>query len=183
MYDELDGFIYIPGLLRDELGALSEHDPRITKLQKHYQDFPSRRLAERFFSDYTTDYHLFDSISRLEIMEQIETLIQQFSIEAQPEVKEAIEALKLTRKSGKIAPDLIITILRRWLCLDVGKVLHGIRTYLKDKHHLTGKRENYLLAIMQNTTDANINHIAVGRKNYSKTTNHNLLIFEQLEQE
>lgn len=114
--------------------------------------------------------------------EQINALLARYTPEQQERIRESIEALATTRKTGKIAGNLIAAMLKRWDRLDVKRVLYGIEVYLDKEYFLQGKKEGYLLAIMTNASEADLRrHEKPDGVNpvVSEVTRHNQAVMDQ----
>lgn len=65
-------------------------------------------------------------------------------------IERCFQAIASTRKSGRIAETVKLSILRKWERYPVEQVEAGIRTYLERDYAGEGKREEYLLGIIRN---------------------------------
>ena len=61
-----------------------------------------------------------------------------------------IQAIRSTRKSGRIADGVKLTILKAWERYPVESVMAGIRVYIEKGYADQGKDEKYLLGIIRN---------------------------------
>ena len=68
-------------------------------------------------------------------------------------VADVMKALALTRKTGKMAPSVKISVLRKLLEYEPWKALAGIGKYLDRSYHMEKKGEDYLFGIIRNVTE------------------------------
>jgi len=68
-------------------------------------------------------------------------------------IDSAFEAIRSTRKSGRVAESVLIAQLQKWERYPVEQVEAGIRIYLDKDYAGQGKREKYLLGIIRNNHD------------------------------
>lgn len=64
-------------------------------------------------------------------------------------IEQALHAIASTRKIGKIADTVKLSILKSWSRYPVETVLSGIESYLQKDHAGQGRREAYLLGIIR----------------------------------
>jgi len=83
-----------------------------------------------------------------EILSQISALKERYP--SQELIDQAFEAIRLTRKKGRLAPSIILDQLQSWERFPPEQVEVGIRTYLEKGYSEKGKREKYLLGIIRN---------------------------------
>ena len=67
-------------------------------------------------------------------------------------IDRAFDAIRSTRKSGKVADSVLVAQLRKWDRYPVGQVEAGIKIYLDKDYASQGKREDYLYGIIRNQT-------------------------------
>jgi hypothetical protein len=65
-------------------------------------------------------------------------------------IDRCFEAIRSTRKTGKVADSILVAQLRRWERYPPEQVEAGIRTYLDKDCAAQGKREEYLWGIIRN---------------------------------
>ena len=65
-------------------------------------------------------------------------------------IDQAFDAIRSTRKTGKVADSVLLAQLRRWEHYPVEQVEAGIRVYLDKGYAAQGKREDYLYGIIRN---------------------------------
>jgi len=65
-------------------------------------------------------------------------------------IDKAFEAIRSTRKSGKVADSVLLAQLEKWARFSVDQVEAGIRTYLEKDYASEGKDEKYLHGIIRN---------------------------------
>lgn len=65
-------------------------------------------------------------------------------------INQAFTAISSTRKSNHIADSKRLSILQQWGKYTVDQVMSGIRTYLDKSYYQQGKDEKYLLGIIRN---------------------------------
>lgn len=68
-------------------------------------------------------------------------------------IQDAFDGISITRKNGKVADSIFVAELEFWKNFPVPVVEKAIRTYLHGKHHLNGKKENYLRGIIRNDNE------------------------------
>lgn len=87
-----------------------------------------------------------------EILKEISLLLDKLF--PSPEGKELfsgiIKAISSTRKTGKVSPSVILSLLLKFDGYPEGQVLAGMKTYLEKGYHAQGKREPYLIGIIRN---------------------------------
>lgn len=125
-----------------------------------------------------------DKMKQREDPPTMEKLMERYNQEQTKLIVDVINALATTRKSGKLSEAAAMNIVRTWSHLAPERVEYGISIYLEKGYHLESKREQYLLAIMNNATPKAIK-TGLSRKNpnYSKATQDNLDTLEQIRAE
>ena len=63
-------------------------------------------------------------------------------------INRAFDAIRSTRKSGKVADSVLLAQLQKWERYPAEQVEAGIRTYLEKRYADEGKDENYLWGII-----------------------------------
>lgn len=87
-----------------------------------------------------------------EIFSQISALRERYP--DQEIINQVFDAISSTRKTGKIADNVKLSILRSWVRYPIKTVLFGIQTYLdKGCGAAQGKNEKYLLGIIRNLSE------------------------------
>jgi phage replication O-like protein O len=84
-----------------------------------------------------------------EVLSQISVHRERYS---SPElIDQAFDAIRITRKSGKVSPSVLLAQLQEWVRFPVEQVEAAIRTYLEKGYASdgTGKGERYLLGIIR----------------------------------
>jgi len=71
-------------------------------------------------------------------------------------INQCFEAIRSTRKTGKVADSILVAQLRKWERYPVEQVEAGIRAYLDKDYAAQGKREEYLWGIIRNQTKGTI---------------------------
>ena len=71
-------------------------------------------------------------------------------------INRCFEAIRSTRKTGKVADSVLVAQLRKWERYPVEQVETGIRAYLDKDYAAQGKREEYLWGIIRNQTGGTI---------------------------
>jgi hypothetical protein len=66
-------------------------------------------------------------------------------------IDRTLEAIANTRRTGKIADNVTLSILKAWERYPVEKVMTGVTTYLEKDYAGEGKGERYLLGIIRNS--------------------------------
>ncbi|MCP4219743.1 MAG: hypothetical protein GY765_34240, partial [bacterium] len=66
-------------------------------------------------------------------------------------IDQVFEALRSTRKTGKISDSVLIAELEKWDRHPVWQVERGLKTYLDKDYAGDGKNEAYLLGIIRNS--------------------------------
>ncbi|MHC1728531.1 MAG: hypothetical protein AB9866_21445 [Syntrophobacteraceae bacterium] len=122
--------------------------------------------------------------------EAITRLLDRYNPTEQKDIQQVFELLKLTRKNGKISDTILLTELRRWNTLSVERVMYAVMKYIDRGYHTEGKKEGYLFSIMKNVSEAELTRAtrtasmpSSASQNVSRLTEHNLQIFELLNQE
>lgn len=115
--------------------------------------------------------------------EVIEELINRFPQAMQPLIRETIHNLALTRTSGLIASSLVMKILERWHKIDdPRRVEYGCKVYKDRRYYLQRKGEAYLLAIMLNANDQEMERCGSSPcPKYSSATVYNMDVFRTME--
>jgi hypothetical protein len=67
-------------------------------------------------------------------------------------IDQCFDAIRSTRKTGKVADSVLVAQLRKWERYPIEQVEAGIRIYLDRDHAGQGKREDYLCGIIRNQT-------------------------------
>lgn len=113
----------------------------------------------------------------------IEELIERFPQDMQPLIRETLHNLALTRACGLIASNRVITILDRWHRIeDPRRVEYGCKVYKDRRYYLQKKGEAYLLAIMLNATDQEMERLSCNPcPKYSSATVYNMDVFRAME--
>ena len=83
-----------------------------------------------------------------EISSQISSLRDRYP--DQKIIDQALEDMATTRKTGKVADSVKLSILQSWSQYPVKTVIASIRTYLDKGYAAQGKNERYLLGIIRN---------------------------------
>ncbi|RJR47691.1 MAG: hypothetical protein C4576_09145 [Desulfobacteraceae bacterium] len=79
---------------------------------------------------------------------EISLLKQRYS---DPEIIDrCLDAIRTTRKTGKVSDSVILSILQGWEKYPVDRIQEGIRLYLDKDYAGQGKNEKYLLGIIRN---------------------------------
>lgn len=105
---------------------------------------------------------------------QIKDLRVRYSREQLETIDQYLDIVRWTRKHGKIADSVILSMYKKWLEFRPEVVIYALETYVSNpKHH--DKRENYVCGIMKNATSE---QLAVDKKskvnkNPYKTKFHN----------
>ncbi|MCG8540432.1 MAG: hypothetical protein MJA82_10895 [Clostridia bacterium] len=85
------------------------------------------------------------------IYEQIKNLRLRYSENQLKVIDDYLDILKWTRKHGKIADSVILSMYNEWSSFKIEFVMYGLSIYINNpKHH--DKRENYTIGIMKNAT-------------------------------
>jgi len=199
--------VYLTRMAREELGAaLLQNDKRRIAVQNIYDALPASILTSLFYIHYGTAFNLTarpdhdqDAENRLqntvqdtpiinakskpiptptpELQKECQRLLSRYTQTQLEQINEAKKHLASTRASGKLSDSVWLKILRSWDMLAVERVMYGIETYIDRNCALDHKKENYLLAIMKNVSQAELN-----RKNpqtISEITSHNLVALEE----
>jgi len=95
-------------------------------------------------------------VQKATIDEQLEELLSRYSEEEKQDIHKLLNFLRLTRRGGKLAENIIITEISRWNTLDVARVMYGVRKYIDCSYYAEGKKEGYLWAIMKNASPGEI---------------------------
>jgi len=82
--------------------------------------------------------------------DQIDSLLERYSLEHLEKIKEALSAIESTRARGKITDGVRLSILKQWDQVVPERVIAGIEKYLDKGCHLDGKSEKYLWGIIRN---------------------------------
>ena len=116
-------------------------------------------------------YQSYESENRQQIHQQTaskppQTIREQGKKEITPEVVSSLrerytdrelidrcfDAIRFTRKTGRVADSVLVAQLRKWERYPVDQVQAGIRTYLQKDYAGEGKDENYLYGIIRKQT-------------------------------
>ncbi len=167
-YDLHTQLAYLPGQIDVEFNVekVATADNRRKWVQKIYDSLPLSPLLTRFWKDAGNSFALRPRDSDLviqpepveeerSIQEDIDALLVRYGNKVD-RVRETLDRLRLIRKTGKMAPSLVLRILQRWDKMEVDRVLYGIAIYLDKRYDLEGKAEEYLLGIMRRASEQEI---------------------------
>ena len=124
------------------------------------------------------------------MLEEADILLDRYSSEQRETIGKVFDLLATTRKNGKLAQTIVLNELKRWDKLDIIRVMYGIHKYTDRGMQTEGKKEEYLYAIMNRATDADLaryNGQTLAKPNgsanlslVSPITQHNMNVLKQL---
>ena len=106
-----------------------------------------QEVAQQMHNRCTTDAHKQEGIKNEKETPDLFSLKKPYD---QDLIKNCFDAIRTTRKSGKVAASVLMAQLQKWEPYPVNQVEAGIRVYLEKDYPGQGKDEKYLLGIIRN---------------------------------
>jgi hypothetical protein len=214
-YDETTEQVFVTSMAKENIGpTLSRGDGRRKPVQQHYANLRPSYICTKFFETYGGPFNLAHLPEKEPLQstqprpaaseqapspppppapqpgkttaEEIEQLLARYTPDQQEQIGRLFRLLAATRKSGRIAENIILARLRKWETLDVRRVMYGVLLYIDRDLHASNKKEQYLWAIMRNATEKELSRpgaVDSGPPLISAVSQRNLLVFEQIRKE
>lgn len=123
------------------------------------------------------------SPSETDKKQEIQRLLRRYDPQDQIKILQCWEAVATTRRSGQIATNIILNYMKKFDKLPIGQVMVGIDVYMNRKYYAHNKPENYLYGIMLNTSEEEVNKYYEPEKGYSKATESNIALLDEIRRE
>jgi hypothetical protein len=88
---------------------------------------------------------------------EIRRLLKRYDDSQESRIEILFSKIAMTRKSMKMAPSVILSILKQFDKVEIARVMYATELYLSKQYYLEGRGERYLLGIMHRATAAEIN--------------------------
>lgn len=149
-----------PSTVQDRIKKLAKHGNLVTQTFIHYSiisiiNWDSYQTTEKdndtkSVNHPSTNRHIQEckEVNTGKISDEISSLRSRYP--NQQLVDRVFDAIRSTRKSGRVADSVLLAQLRKWERYSVEQVEPGIKTYLRKDFAGDGRGEAYLLGIIRN---------------------------------
>ncbi|MEA5096229.1 MAG: DUF4373 domain-containing protein [Sedimentibacter saalensis] len=138
-------------IIGSENYSTDEFLPVETQQNTIINEFLPEKLRKNVVSTVENSQSKVKKVKNQDVLLQVKKLRQRYSKEDLSIIDTYLDTLRWTRKNGKIADSVILSIYQEWEKFSISKVIYALKVYINNpKYH--DKRENYCYGIMRNAT-------------------------------